>query len=531
MELHGESTRRTTGYRNAHNVLRKFDRPLSSMSLTEIEAIPGIGKSSGGKIIELLEKGRMSGLDSYLEKTPAGIVELLSIRGLGPSKVRTIWKELGIESPDVLLYACNENRLIQASGFGVKTQADVKQKLEYYLESQGKWLYSKAEPIARELLGILRSFGNAARVDVVGELIRRCPIIHEVEFVGADIDMDALLQHPDITIEENGEVINAIYEDAMKFKLHSSDKQLYVSSRFKLIGNADFVNGIEISPEAQTDEEVFAKAGLPYVIPEMRESAEVIKSVSGSEAYIEVKDLKGIIHNHSTYSDGLHTLRQMAEYVRDSGYAYFGISDHSKTAVYANGLPIDRVLRQFEEIDALNDELAPFRIFKGIESDILQDGSLDYDEDILMQFDFIVASIHSGLNMDEEKATNRIQKAIENPFTDMLGHPTGRLLLSRKGYPIDHKRIIDACSVYDVAIEINANPLRLDMDYTWISYAIEKGVMISINPDAHSMGSIHNVRYGVYAARKGGLQSKHCLNALSADEFADWLMGRRVDLF
>jgi DNA polymerase (family 10) len=220
-------------------------------------------------------------------------------------------------------------------------------------------------------------------------------------------------------------------------------------------------------------------------------------------------------------------LRDIATYVRDSGYGYFGISDHSKTAVYANGLSVARVEEQHAEIDALNEELAPFRIFKGIESDILADGSLDYGDDVLRSFDFVVASIHSGLKMDEAKATRRLIAAVENPYTDILGHPTGRLLLAREGYPIDHKAIIDACAANGVAIELNANPLRLDMDHTWIAYALEQGVMISINPDAHSKEGIHNVKYGVYSARKGGLTTEMCLNALDADGFARWLATRR----
>jgi DNA polymerase (family 10) len=203
----------------------------------------------------------------------------------------------------------------------------------------------------------------------------------------------------------------------------------------------------------------------------------------------------------------------MAEAARDKGFDYLVISDHSKTAVYADGLSIERVKEQWGEVDALNAELAPFRIYKSIESDILTDGSLDYPEEILAGFDFVIASIHSGLNMEKEKATKRLLTAIANPFTTILGHPTGRLLLSRSGYPIDHERIIDACAEHKVVIELNANPYRLDMDWSWIPYAVKRGVQISINPDAHSMGGIDDIRYGVLAARKGGLSAAGCWNA------------------
>ena len=260
----------------------------------------------------------------------------------------------------------------------------------------------------------------------------------------------------------------------------------------------------------------------------MRDMPGALELALDPEEYVEEGDIKGIVHNHSTYSDGIHDLREIATYVRDAGYGYFGISDHSKTAVYANGLSVDRVEQQHAEIESLNAELAPFVIFKGIESDILADGRLDYDDGVLSTFDFVVASVHSGLKMDEAKATTRLITAIENPYTDILGHPTGRLLLAREGYPIDHKAVIDACAANGVAIELNANPLRLDMDHEWIPYAMEKGVMISINPDAHSKEGIHNVRYGVYSARKGGLTTAMCLNAMDMDTFRQWLASRRT---
>lgn len=242
-----------------------------------------------------------------------------------------------------------------------------------------------------------------------------------------------------------------------------------------------------------------------------------------------MKDLKGILHNHSTYSDGKHSLRQMAEHCRDLGYEYLGISDHSQTAVYASGLQEFRVKQQQEEIRQLNVELAPFKIFSGIESDILGDGSLDYSDEILSSFDFIVSSIHSGLTMDINKATNRLLAAINNPYTTILGHMTGRLILERRGYPVDHKAIIDACADKGVVIEINASPYRLDMDWRWVSYALDKGVMISINPDAHSMDGYQAMYYGLQVARKGGLTKEMNLNSLSVSEIAKYFDDRKAN--
>jgi DNA polymerase (family 10) len=236
--------------------------------------------------------------------------------------------------------------------------------------------------------------------------------------------------------------------------------------------------------------------------------------------------VKGVIHTHTTYSDGLHELREMAEYAKEQGFLYIGITDHSQSAFYANGLKEDRVREQWAAIDALNLELAPFRILKGIESDILNNGELDYSDELLEGFDFVIASIHSNLRMDKEKATQRLLKAIENPYTSMLGHPTGRLLLSREGYPIDHMAVIDACAEQGVVIEINANPYRLDLDWEWIPYAMEKGVLISVNPDAHSKAGIHDIHYGIAAARKGGLTAEACLNTRDAAGFLAGLKSR-----
>jgi len=241
---------------------------------------------------------------------------------------------------------------------------------------------------------------------------------------------------------------------------------------------------------------------------------------------ITEKDIKGVVHAHSTYSDGINSIAEMAERSRELGYEYLGLTDHSQSAFYADGLKVERLYEQWDEIDKLNDSYTDFRIFRGIESDILNNGGLDYEDDILMQFDFIIASVHSNLKMDLDKATKRLLTAIENPYTTILGHPTGRLLLARKGYPIDYKKIIDACSDNGVAIEINANPLRLDLDWTWIPYALEKDVLIAINPDAHSLGGIEDIKWGTLAAQKGGLTAAECLCAMDAYEFEDFCRSR-----
>jgi DNA polymerase (family 10) len=274
---------------------------------------------------------------------------------------------------------------------------------------------------------------------------------------------------------------------------------------------------------------IYASLGLQYIEPELREGLTEVSSAKENKIpkLIELSDLKGILHNHSTYSDGMNSLKEMAEYCKELGYEYLGICDHSQSAFYAQGLKPDRVFEQHAEIDLLNKQLFPFRVFKGIESDILNDGSLDYSDDVLKSFDFIVASVHSNLKMNEEKATARLLKAIENPFTTILGHPTGRLLLSRPGYPIDHKKIIDACAANGVIIELNAHPYRLDIDWRWIPYCLERGVKISINPDAHEKSGYHDMYFGTFVARKGMLSKEMCLNSLSLTEIESYFLSRK----
>jgi DNA polymerase (family 10) len=242
---------------------------------------------------------------------------------------------------------------------------------------------------------------------------------------------------------------------------------------------------------------------------------------------ISHKDIKGIIHSHSTWSDGEHTLQQMAMAAKEQGFEYLVISDHSRSAFYANGLSIERIQAQHAEIDELNKQLAPFRIFKSIEADILNDGSLDYPDEILATFDLVIASIHSNLKMSEEKAMARLMKAIENPYTTILGHMTGRLLLSRNGYPVNHQQIIDACATHNVVIEINAHPRRLDIDWEWIPYALGKNVLLSIDPDAHSTDGFHDIYYGTLAARKGGLTAAHNLSSYSAAELEAFISNKK----
>lgn len=536
MELHEEDPYRIRSYQNAYIQLRKVESPLTEMSAEDIGKIKGVGKTISGKIKEIVEEGQMAKLVEYKAKTPEGVQEMLGLKGFGPKKILQLWKELDIESLGELWYACNENRLIELKGFGAKTQEELKKKVEYFQQSKGKFHYAALEPRAIELLKWLQENLSASEVSLVGEMGRLCPIVNGIEILlGREGSLDDLKKNKDLVLDEIKEqVYSGTFQEA-PVKIYTCLPEAYGSKRFRYMAAEPFLTAfMELTKKADfkniaTEEALFAKAKLPYILPELREDASIIKAAKSDELpseLIRTEDIKGVVHTHTTYSDGLHTLEQMVNAAKEKGFEYITITDHSKSAFYANGLKPDRVLEQMEAIDQLNAKLKDFKIFKGIESDILNDGSLDYEDSMLKQFDLIIASVHSNLKMDEEKATKRLITAIENPYTSILGHPTGRLLLSRKGYPIDHEKVIDACAKNGVSIELNANPYRLDIDYTWIPYAMNKGVQICINPDAHSMEGIDHIRYGVLAARKGRLTAAYCLNARGVEAFEAFISSK-----
>ncbi|MCB9300876.1 MAG: DNA polymerase/3'-5' exonuclease PolX [Lewinellaceae bacterium] len=537
MELHNENPFKIRSYQNAYRSLRALDTPLADMNEEDIAAIKGVGSAISGKIRELLETGKMQTLEKYKAKTPEGIQEMLNIKGFGPKKIMAVWQGLGVESVGELLYAVNENRLVELKGFGKKTQEELKKQLEYYQRSKNKFHYAALEAEAAELESAVKILLPEAKVSLCGALRRRENVVDRIELViGWAGALDALFDGR--LLEKEGEQDGAILAknpEGRLISLYHCAPEEFGSKLFHQTGKEAFLDAFTWQfssldfkglPEEKS---VFEKAGIPFIAPELREQEWGLQLAleDALPVLIEDKDIKGVLHAHSTYSDGGHSLRDMAFCAKELGYEYLGITDHSKSAFYANGLQPDRLFQQWEEIDALNQELAPFRIFKGIESDILNDGSLDYDEDILKGFDFIIASVHSNLRMDEAKATHRLLTAIENPFTRILGHPTGRLLLSREGYPIDHKKVIDACAANGVAIELNANPYRLDLDWSWIPYALEKGVLICINPDAHSKEGIQDIHFGVCSARKGGLTAGMCLNTRSLEGFGEWVSAGR----
>jgi DNA polymerase (family 10) len=546
MELHDENPFKIRSYQSALISLERGDQDIMSLSEAELAKIQGVGKSIVEAIKQLKETETFPLLEELLAKTPEGILEILQIKGLGPKKVKALWEELGITSTHELMEACQSGKVAKIKGFGEKTQDTIIQNLEFKASNAGKWLYADIEKTIGQLEKTLREVAPEADLATVGDFARKMEIITEAEFLVSSDQLasvkskiKAIDSMEWILLESGPRTLRGkLKEIDLRVSIHFCAKEDFLWKKLSLIASPLHLEAMVDEKESiakklqkknfSSEDEFFSINNLQFIPVEMREGfgeVDLAKENRIPELLTE-KDLKGILHNHSTYSDGKHSLRQMAEYCKELGYEYLGISDHSKTAFYAGGLTEDQIIKQHQEIDTLNKELAPFRIFKGIESDILSDGKLDYSDDVLASFDFIVASIHSILNMDIKRATNRLITAIENPYTTILGHPTGRLLLRRQGYPIDHKAIINACAANNVVIEINANPWRLDLDWRWVRYAMDQGVMLSINPDAHAMEGYADMKYGVLVGRKGGLTKEMTLNAMNAKELGKYFSSR-----
>ena len=555
LELHDENPFKIRAYEGTANALDQLSFQAADVERTGLPDRTGLSKTAAARVAELLDTGSFDELTRLLAATPPGVVELLKIKGIGPKKIRQLWREAGIESPEQLREAAEQDEVSKLKGFGKKTQDLILAALEFTEESRGKLLFPTAEALATDLLARLREALGTDRAAAAGELRRCLEIIETVVLVVATTKPErghALLNTLDSLTAEPTRC--GVYcwrgtaaESGVKVEAYFVAPDDFTNQLFLLTGNEAHLT--EPLPNAQPnqpatlrrlvkqerfyqEEAIYEKAGLQFVVPELREGRGELALAAERKIprLLEDADLRGSLHNHSTYSDGHHTLRQMAEWLRDHGYQYLGICDHSQAAHYANGLAPDRVRQQQQEIDQLNQELAPFRIFKGIECDILSDGALDYSPQVLDTFDFVVASVHSNLRMDEQKATERMLRAIENPYCTMLGHPTGRLLLRREGYPLDFKAIIDACAKHQVIIEINANPYRLDLDWRWVRYALDQGVQLSINPDAHHTDGYADMRYGVLMGRKGMLTPDKTFNAKPVEEVATYFAARKAGI-
>lgn len=549
IDLTGGNPFRSRALSGAARTIERLEQPVSVLmeegTLTDIK---GIGTGLQNQIGELLSRGSFLLRDDLLGAVPPGLLDVLAVKGLGAKKVRELWKNLGIQTLDDLETAAGAGVIAEISGFGAKTQQSILINIAALRSYRSRRHFATAWLRTETLIETLRSAPNVERVEAAGELRRKFETVAQIDVLIGTADgsvPDGLesitgpLQLDPSTECTEFKITRALgtYVDGLPLIINVCQEASFGSAWFCLSCSEDFITAWKKQngaiPAVAAEQEIFDRSGTSFIEPELRDSPLIIAEAGAGSLpnLIQVGDLKGTLHNHSTYSDGAHSLREMAETARSMGLSYLGICDHSQSLKIAYGLAASEVLKQQEEISVLNDGFSSdggslFRIFSGIESDILDDGSLDYPDSILATFDFIVASIHTGFNMTEKEATERVIKAISNPYTSILGHPTGRLLLRREGYPLDHEAVLDACARYDVAIELNANPYRLDLDWRWIEEARKRQILISINPDAHATDQLEYHRWGVAVARKGRLTPEGCLNALDLSAFTRWISRR-----
>ena len=550
LELSGANAFRVRAYTNAVRALETLAAPLDEMlaagTLTEVK---GIGKSVAELVAEFAETGTARAYEELRAAVPAGLLEMLRVPGLGPRKIIAIREALGVADLDALAEAARAGQLADLKGFGKKTQENILKGIDYIRAHQGRFRADIARASADELLETLAQLPQTERVEVAGSLRRAKETVKDIDFVVSGTDAEAIaaafVGHPEVEeILAQGETkssvrlknglqadLRVVTAAQFPYVLHhfTGSKEHNVALRARAQARGLKINeyGLyrgEALVECGDEAAFFAAMDLAHIPPELREGmGEIAAAEAGAlPELVTAADIRGMLHVHSTYSDGADSLAAMAAAVRARGYEYLGMADHSQSAAYAGGLKPDAVKRQWEEIDRLNEEMAPFRIFKGIESDILTDGALDYDDDILAQFDYTVVSVHSQFNLDRDKMTDRIVRAIEHPAATIVGHLTGRLLLDREGYEVDIDRIVAAAAEHGVAIEINAHPARLDIDWRHVKKARDQGVSIAINTDAHSIGGLDHLPYGIGIGRKGWLRAEDVPNALDADTIAAW---------
>ena len=530
-DVHGVNEFKAKNLSFAVRGLDKFPGLINQLTTDQLLLIPGVGKVIVQLIYELAQSGTCRELEEIVEKTPLGILDLLKIKGLGAKKVRAIWQELNVSNFEDLNTACQNGQIEKLKGFGSAIQSSIQSQIIYIQENRKKLRLDKAIFLSDRILAMLQVTFD--KIEISGELRRNCEVITSLVFVietdnifGSQSEISELMGFSEDLQASSPFTWRGFFEDHLiPIEIHLVDELEFVSALFQHSAHENHLESIDFYNQFQgktllTEESIYQASNKPYILPEMREGLQEFEWAGQHKNtdLIQEQDLQGCLHNHSVYSDGKNTLIEMAEACRGLGLHYFGIADHSQYAAYAGGLKEEDVYRQHEEIDRLNSLWSDFTILKGIEADILPDGSLDYNDHILSQFDYVVASVHANLTMDLDKAMDRLIRAIENPYTSILGHPTGRLLLSRPGYPLNTHKILDACLANGVSIELNASPYRLDLDWRHIYAAMDKGVFVSINPDAHKIEGLKDMTYGVKVGRKGGLLKALTLNALPLND-------------
>lgn len=551
LEIRGENPFKVRAYTNAARTIGGLTQEIGKLIQTkQLLELPGIGKNLVAHIEELYKTGQVKEYAKILKSVPEGILEMLDIPGMGPKKVKAVWEKLDLATVGDLELACQHGNVAGLEGFGEKTQAKILEGIAQLKKHAGQFLYAEVERAAAAVSQKIEKNKNVQRATLAGSLRRRKEVVKDVDIVAATDApqqvMDFFVSLPEVEkIIQHGETKSAVVLKAgpqadlrcvsdkeFPYALHhfTGSKEHNVAMRSLALKKGMKMNEYGLFKgkkliACKDEAEIFAKLGLNYIEPEMRENMGEIEAAAKGKlpALVTEKDIRGVLHCHSTWSDGTASIEDMALGAKALGLEFFGIADHSAAAKYAGGLTPERIKKQFKEIDALNKKLKGIHIFKGMEADILADGTMDMGDKVLSQFDYIVASVHTKFNLTEKEMTARVIKAVKNKYVRILGHMTGRLLLQREGFPINVKEVIEACADCGTAIEINSNPMRLDIDWRNIPYARKKGVTLIINPDAHSVAGIEHFKYGVGIARKGWLTAKEVLNTRSTAEVQKWL--------
>ena len=562
LELTGENPFRSRAYHNAAQVIGGLTDDLHErVRQGSLTSIKGIGEGLANTITELVQTGKTKMHEELRAKVPTGVLEMLRIQGLGPKKIKILYEKLQITSIAELREACEQQHLRSVEGFGAKTEENILKNITHLEQSSDKHLYPQALASAEQIVQVLKKITGVKLCTYAGSLRRRKEIIGDIDILVSAADkardaiMSAFTSHADVqsivatgdtkatVILNNGIqcdlriVSQAEYPFALNYFTGSKEHNVEIRSLARKLGlslNEYGFTKIDTSksakprkqvPSCHSEEEIYNALGLHYIPPELRENTGEIEFAQkhAIPTLIELHDLRGTFHCHTTNSDGLNSLEQMITAAQRLGWHYIGFADHSQAAAYAGGMSPAQARSQMKHIDQWNEKNKDFHVFKGVECDILPDGSMDYNDKLLSEFDYVVASIHNKFKMTEEEATKRIIKALKNKYVTMLGHPTGRLLLQREGYPVNMLRIIDAAADYGKAIEINSHPMRLDIDWRFLKYAKDKGVRIFINPDAHNIEGLQDVQYGVSIARKGWLEPTDVVNTWSIQQVSKYL--------